>query len=117
MNFTMKLWVLLVVVFMIGGACGFPRPADVPFPDSGGSDASSSICNANQSLRCSGNDLVRCNNDGTAEISDTCPLGCNVSAVRCNDINPSNGLATYLDMASNESDLDLGATATINTDD
>jgi hypothetical protein len=33
------------------------------------------------------------------------------------DINPSNGLAAYLDMTAGEPDLDLGTTATINTND
>jgi hypothetical protein len=37
--------------------------------------------------------------------------------VHCNDIDPSNGLARYLDMAAGEPDLDLGMTAIINTSD
>jgi hypothetical protein len=95
------------------GGCGFPRPADVG--DDGG--LSSSICAANQALRCDGSNLVRCNGDGTAEVNETCLLGCSATGLRCNDLAPSNGLAPYLDMTTSEPDLDLGTTATINTDD
>lgn len=93
-------------------SCGFPRPADVE--DDGGFN---SICTANQTVRCDGSNLVRCNSEGTAEVSESCSLGCSATGPRCNDVNPSNGLAPYLDMAGGESDLDLGTVATINTDD
>jgi len=103
-----------VIVGITGaGGCGFPRPADVG--DDGG--LSNSICTANQADRCDGSDLVSCNSDGTAEVSENCSLGCSVTGLRCNDLDPSNGLAPYLDMTGGEPDLDLGTMATINTDD
>ncbi|HEY0477220.1 MAG TPA: hypothetical protein VGD37_06830 [Kofleriaceae bacterium] len=61
--------------------------------------------------------LVSCNRDGTAEVSEICAVGCAASELRCNDINPSNNLAQYLDMAADELDVDLGSNATINTTD
>jgi hypothetical protein len=67
-------------------------------------------------LRCDGDNLVRCNSDGTAEVMEACPLGCSSTARRCNDVAPSNGLASYLDMSNSEPDVDLGLMATINTD-
>lgn len=98
-------------------ACGFPRPADVGGDGGGESDSmSGQVCAPSQALRCDGN-LVRCNGDGTGEVSETCALGCNGTEVRCNDVAPSNGLAQYLDMTPGEADFDLGTTATINTDD
>jgi hypothetical protein len=74
------------------------------------------VCTANQALRCDGGSLVRCNSDGTGEIRETCALGCNANAVRCNDVNPSNSLAPLLDMTTGEPVLDLGASAVLNTD-
>jgi hypothetical protein len=75
------------------------------------------VCTARQALRCNGDDLVSCNDDGSAELTVRCALGCHGTELRCNDIDPSNGLAGALDMAIGEPDLDLGTTATINTDD
>lgn len=61
--------------------------------------------------------MIRCNAGGTAEVSETCALGCNAAKVRCaTDIDPSNGLAPFLDQSDKERDFDLGASATINTD-
>lgn len=44
-----------------------------------------------------------------------CPLGCHPTEPRCNDIDPSNGLAPYLDMAANGQDVVLTDGAVINT--
>jgi hypothetical protein len=99
------------ITWVVG--CGFPRPADVG--DDGG--LSNSICTANQAVRCESSELVQCNGDGTAEVSENCPLDCSATSLRCNDLDPSNGLAPYLDMTGGEPDLDLGTTATVNTDD
>jgi hypothetical protein len=105
-------WWLVVVA-----GCGFPRPSPVGGMDDGGDGMPASVCTANQSLRCDGDRLVRCNSDGTGEMTEACSLGCNVSALHCSDIDPSNGLARYLDMAAGEPDLDLGTMATIDTSD
>src|SRR6185503_11382105 len=127
---------LVALVACITGslACDFPRPANVGGQDaadgavdaSGGDaandgavdiDALLSFCSANQPLRCEGNSLVRCNSDGTAEVRESCALGCRSDELRCNDVRPSNGLATFLDMTAGEPDLDLGTDAIINTDE
>lgn len=50
-------------------------------------------------------------------MTGVCSLGCSVSPLHCNDIDPSNGLARYLDMAADEPDVDLGTTASISTSD
>lgn len=97
--------------------CGFPRPSPVRGADDGGDGTSASVCAADQPLRCDGSNFVRCNMDGTAELTEACSLGCSASPLHCNEIEPSNGLAPYLDMAAGEPDLDLGMTATINTSD
>lgn len=94
-------------------ACGFPRPTPLGGMDDAGAPPGG--CAANQALRCSGNDLVRCNAEGTAELTETCAVGCNNTSLRCNDINPSNGMAGFLDLAAAEPDIDLGTSATINT--
>src|SRR5438105_7785333 len=91
-------FVLAVLCIVVVAACGFPRPADVV--DDGGVGSDAAFCVANQVLRCTGNDLVRCNADGTGEMSATCALGCQASGPRCLDVSPSNGLAGYLDMAA-----------------
>lgn len=103
----------LHVVVCVTGAwgCGFPRPTPV---DDGGAGQ---ICAANQALRCDASSLLRCNGEGTAEVSESCPLGCSTTELRCNDVDPSNGLAPYLDLTTGEPELDLGMVATINTDD
>src|SRR3954452_19433615 len=110
---------LVLVWFVVAAGCVFSRPSPVGAADDGGEDDAppNSACAANQPLRCNGTTLVRCNSDGTAEVTEGCSLGCNASPLRCNDIDPSNGLARYLDMAAGEPDLDLGMTATINTSD
>jgi len=112
---TWLVWVLLCIVWV---GCGFPRPSPLGGEegDDGGTDAPSPFCTANQP-RCEGNQLLRCNSDGTAEISESCSIGCSVDDLRCKDVRPSNGLGVYLDMTGSEPDLDLGTTASINTDD
>src|SRR3954469_16559254 len=100
---------------VVTAGCGFPRPAPVGGVDDGGDGMPASVCTANQSLRCDGDGLVRCNSDGTGEMTEACSLGCRASPLHCNEIDPSNDLARYLDMAAGEPDLDLGTTATINT--
>ena len=111
-----------VVVFVAWAfGCGFPRPT--PFggmdatDDDDGGVSTSPVCTANQTLRCEGSNLVRCNSDGTAEIKESCAVRCSTSELRCEDVKPSNGLAPYLDMTAGEPDANLGTAATINTDD
>ncbi|MBC7976125.1 MAG: hypothetical protein H7138_14220 [Myxococcales bacterium] len=79
-------------------------------------DAASAGCTPNEALRCENNSFVRCDGEGTAEVTQHCPLGCHTAAPRCADINPSNDLAPYLDLATSEPALNLGLSATIDTD-
>jgi hypothetical protein len=65
-------------------------------------------------LRCEASQLVVCGEDGF-EASSTCPLGCHDEELRCNDVDPSNGLAEYLDAAASAPAVDLSDGATINT--
>jgi hypothetical protein len=105
----------IVLIVSLAGAlgCEFPRP---PRLNGGDGGIAGAVCTANQALRCDGTSLVRCNGEGTAEVSAACALGCSAADVRCYDVNPSNGLAPYLDMAASEPDIDLGTSATIDTD-
>jgi hypothetical protein len=139
-----RAWLLFVTISVICVACDFPRPADVgdaagadapnadaPSIDSASADASVDgavdsamldtgapmSCTPDQPLRCDGGALIRCNSDGTAEVSVSCILDCNSAALRCNDVNPSNSLAPFLDMTASEPDFNLGTTAVINTGD
>lgn len=74
------------------------------------------VCTENQPLRCEGTALVTCSGDGTDEVDLACPLGCSDAEPRCIDPIPSNSLARHLESSSSRADLDLGESATINTD-
>lgn len=117
MGLVMKRLGYVLVWSVTAAGCGFPRPSPVGGADDGGDGTSTAVCAANQPLRCEGSNLVRCNSSGTTELTEACLLGCSASPLHCNEIDPSNGLAQYLDMAGGEPDLDLGMTATINTSD
>lgn len=112
-----------IFLAVTAAACTVARPRDRSNLDAGvGADGSiepppdgASRCNANQPLRCDKGSLVRCNGDGTAELTESCPLGCVDTDLRCVQLVPSNGLARYLDMASSQPDLNLGDSATIDT--
>jgi hypothetical protein len=71
------------------GAVRHDAAADAAGPgDTGGSMP---VCTAKQALRCDGDNLVRCDDDGGAELTVRCALGCNGTELRCNDIDPSTG--------------------------
>ncbi|HEU4734413.1 MAG TPA: hypothetical protein VFT22_41265 [Kofleriaceae bacterium] len=116
-------WGAFGCVVLVAG-CGFPQPARVGDdglssdggPGSDAQPAANPICEPNQALRCSPGALVRCNADGTAEVSESCLMGCSTAELRCKDVTPSNGLAPQLDMTTDVPDLDLGMNATIDTD-
>lgn len=78
--------------------------------------ADSSECTARQAQRCDDSTLVRCNDDGTGEVEEMCPLGCSATEPRCIELIPSNGLAKFVELAGNHADLNLGLSAKINTD-
>lgn len=57
---------------------------------------------------------TECSSEGIATLQMQCPLGCASDMEKCVDVDPSNGLATYLDMAATAPDLVLTGTSTIN---
>lgn len=81
-----------------------------------GSGCVSVTCTAGDALRCDGDQLVTCNAAGTGAVAETCALGCNADMLRCNNVDPSNGLATYLDQAAQQGDVTLPDGTTISTD-
>ena len=81
-----------------------------------GSGGGSGSCTANAVLRCDGQQLVSCNAAGTGEVTQACALGCDGAGPRCKGVDPSNGLATYLDQATQQGDVTLPDGTTIDTD-
>jgi hypothetical protein len=63
---------------------------------------------------CEANQLRQCNAEGMLSVS-TCALGCAADGERCVDVDPSNGLAEFLDMAGDGPDLVIPDNATINS--
>lgn len=99
-----------IALLLLASACTVSKPKQ----RTDGGDGTS--CAAAQPLRCEDSTLVRCNGDGTAEVNEPCTLGCSAAELRCADPIPSNTLAQFLDQVAKPSDLDLGGSATINTD-
>lgn len=62
---------------------------------------------------CANGAVVSCDGAGS-ETMTTCPLGCFADQPRCTDIDPSNGLAMYLDMVADPPDLHITASAQLN---
>ncbi len=90
--------------------------ADAAIPEDAPATADAAdTCAANEALSCANDTLVVCNSDGTGEESIACALGCHASEIRCNDVDPSNGLASLLDQTAGKPDINLGGTATIDT--
>ncbi len=58
---------------------------------------------------------VDCDSVGNVEMEMDCALGCVSGMEKCNDVNPSNGLASYLDLASDGVALSFTGSSTINT--
>ncbi len=83
-----------------------------------GCDAASGGCRAcmPSTTECANGAVSTCDAAGNVTAQTACPLGCFESEPRCRDIDPSNGLATYLDMVPNPADLDLSMGGTILTD-
>jgi hypothetical protein len=64
---------------------------------------------------CSNDRYVECSPTGTIDFAMDCPLGCAPAGVdKCLDVDPSNGLASYLDMAPGGPAITMG-NWTINT--
>jgi hypothetical protein len=56
---------------------------------------------------CTNGKVATCDASGAVVSAQACPLGCFEDEPRCREIDPSNGLAMYLDMVANAPDLDL----------
>lgn len=56
---------------------------------------------------CTNGKVATCDSAGVLVSSTPCPLGCFEDEPRCRDVDPSNGLALYLDMVANPPSLDL----------
>lgn len=122
------------LIFLITG-CGFPRPADVvsctlgEFAEcrgdteltcnSAGNDYDAiqcargcdpavgcRLCDANQTV-CTNGKVQRCDATGAITSAEDCQLGCFEDQPRCREIDPSNGLGSYVDRVPNPPDLDL----------
>lgn len=62
---------------------------------------------------------TECSSEGVVTRVMECPLGCSDSVEKCVDVDPSNGVAEYLDQAAtdpNAPNLALGAGSTIDSD-
>lgn len=61
-------------------------------------------CDAGETV-CANGQVQTCDATGAVTASQQCPLGCFEDQPRCRDIDPSNGLAQYMDMAAAGPDL------------
>jgi hypothetical protein len=64
------------------------------------------ICGAGETA-CTNGTVATCDGQGNIIASEKCPLGCFEDQPRCREIDPSNGLAQFLDMVPNPPDIDL----------
>jgi hypothetical protein len=74
------------------------------------------LCNANETV-CVNGVTATCDATGAVVSMEPCPLGCFESEPRCRDVQPSNGLALYLDMTSTGPDVVLTGDARFSTID
>jgi hypothetical protein len=72
------------------------------------------LCEPSQTA-CTNGSVATCDASGVIVESHACPLGCFEDEPRCRDIDPSNGLATFLDSVDAAETLDLSAGGTIDT--
>jgi hypothetical protein len=73
------------------------------------------LCTPNQTA-CTNGTVATCDANGNIVSMRSCALGCFQSEPRCTDVDPSNGLAAYLDMTTTVGvDLDLMNGAVIDT--
>ena len=68
------------------------------------------LCNPNETA-CTNGVTATCDASGAVVEMEPCPLGCFESEPRCRDVDPSNGLAQYLDMTRTAPDLVLTGAA------
>ncbi|MFT3691553.1 MAG: hypothetical protein QM831_00320 [Kofleriaceae bacterium] len=64
------------------------------------------LCEANQTV-CANGSVATCDPNGNQTSVTSCPLGCFEDQARCRDIDPSNGLGSYLTAVAAPPDVDL----------
>lgn len=116
---------LPLVAGLLLPSCSFERPPRVGDDDAGSIDSGAMApdaetgCVPNQIICDDATDrYTECDGSGVVTRTIECPLGCSDSAEKCVDVDPSNGVAQYLDMAAADPDapdLTLGAGSTIDT--
>lgn len=70
------------------------------------------------SVVCTDDRYIDCSSTGTVEVQLDCVLGCDATEAKCRDVDPSNGVASYLDQAHTDPlapVLTLAAGSTIDT--
>ena len=117
---------LICIGLAAGGfACKFPYPDSVDGDASSNADALSADATVDGPGACAPDSIVcddalgvytDCSSEGIVELELRCPLGCAPDIEKCLDIDPSFGLATYLDMAVDPPDLQLSGTTIIDTE-
>ncbi|MCA9679798.1 MAG: hypothetical protein H6708_14600 [Kofleriaceae bacterium] len=107
-------------------AC-FDKPADVDF-DAGPRDAAvldarrpdAGVC-VPDTIVCddASGHYIECSSAGTVTVDVACVVGCAPTEEKCLDVDPSNGVGPYLDMAANGDDVLVaqGTTWTVDTND
>lgn len=99
------------------GSVPAKQGADASVGDTGtedaGIDAPPKACTT---TTCTNDVLEVCGSNGMVESTEQCALGCFSNGNRCNTVEPSNGLASHLDQAPQQSDVTLPDGSTINTD-
>lgn len=99
------MWRCSLVALALSSACQFDRPVDQMPVDAPLVDAAPT-CVAD-TITCAADTYVECGPDGFATRTLACPLGCAPDVAKCLDIDPLNGLATYLDMVADPPDVVL----------
>jgi len=111
--------VLALVAATGASACKFDPPPSLDDIDArvdidAMPDAAPATCAAD-TIVCENGRYVECSSDGTVAREMTCSLGCAPDVAKCLDVDPSNALAPYLDMAPTSEDVAFAGTSTINT--
>lgn len=116
----------LLLACALLGACKFPElppldetDATTDGPGSGDAGPDATLACAPDSITCDAAQALytECSSSGIVSFQMRCPLGCATGAAKCLDIDPSNGLAMYLDMAAEAPDLVMSGQIVINTSD
>jgi hypothetical protein len=119
----------LAAVFALLTACSFEPPADVPDDDDTGDDDGGQTPDAEvpdseigctpSTTTCTDGRYIECSAEGVVTRAIDCGMGCDDTQAKCREVDPSNGVAQYIDQARTDPAapmLTLGAGSTIDTD-